>query len=919
MPREKEMLERLRQACVAGLVVLLMTACGGGGGGGGGVPGDGGAATVRFDMPVGVVTQVAGHPLNVELHGTFSYAGTQTLYLAAEESAGLVTHGNLVVYGDGVYLTLTLAPQPVGVHETQLRLWACFDSACAQPAGPPASMTLRYEVTPNVDVASTLSMDRTGHEAAPSARLPVTVPAEAGALTMRVETAVRENFAVTFDGRELSVATRQERAGTYRAHVVLESASDPRYSASVDIDYTVHPPAGGEQPMLLSDRQFDLYLPQGDTATRRISVTRATWTDALAGPDVYPAQGPCAVQARGDDIYDVVVDTRGQEQGSHVCLVRFDASPTGPTEAVSFNVNIGAAFSLPQQMHVALSPSSTTADLRATSPVLSADSTPQHWSARSLNAWLRVLTPSGTTGTDALVVEVDATALPTLPGLQAAQVEVTSDRPGTLPLLVNVGLGNGIPRLDVASAHAIVGHRARLYFDGFIPMSYGTSLMDSGALKVDGARLVDAVTLTDPRFAGTLAVLRVDLDSAVPGTDVTVRVESALSPSQIRLPVEATTPVPAGYAALPVGRYRPVSYAPGLDAAYFAGAGRVYRWHHAGGAWQLVSASLSDVIDAAPRPDEQAVYATVGRDVVGFDPVTMAALTRSTLPSGPYTDGEFDLTPPAGQRAFTFAADLRAFAGKRGTGLQSDITGATWLWGPDSVELGTAIGWGGPGTALYGPASGSALVRSPSGSAIVSVYGPTAAELYLAEARAPQTMTGPFAATPIVAVSDDGRRVVFADGTLRADGVIVAGLSGLLPAGQVAGGYALDATGSFAFVYGYRIAVESGIERARDAALWVIDLRGPAPPGIDTSVPLGDAVGCITPPAAQESCRHDGAITITADGSSAFVIGPRAIAATPLPAQVAAPLASGRRASMAAPPRAPWRAGIIRQGSAIAR
>jgi hypothetical protein len=84
--------------------------------------------------------------------------------------------------------------------------------------------------------------------------------------------------------------------------------------------------------------------------------------------------------------------------------------------------------------------------------------------------------------------------------------------------------------------------------------------------------------------------------------------------------------------------------------------------------------------------------------------------------------------------------------------------------------------------------------------------------------------------------------------------------------------------------------VEGGVPRARDARLWLVSLTDIAP-GIRVigEVPLPDAVGCTSPaPAPGETCEHRAMVTVSADGGSAFVLGPRGIAAVPLPDSVSA-------------------------------
>jgi hypothetical protein len=137
------------------------------------------------------------------------------------------------------------------------------------------------------------------------------------------------------------------------------------------------------------------------------------------------------------------------------------------------------------------------------------------------------------------------------------------------------------------------------------------------------------------------------------------------------------------------------------------------------------------------------------------------------------------------------------------------------------------------------------------------------------------------------AVADDGFWSVDSNGVLRG-GFFDVALASLVPATHVAGGYGITGDGRYALIYGYRIAQENGVERARDATLWIMDvnrLTGPPQDGaaLVAAVPLVDAVGCTAALVAGETCLHSAQVVAAEGGGSVFVIGPRGLAAVPMP------------------------------------
>jgi hypothetical protein len=891
---------------VALVLWLAVAGCGGGGGGDGGNEPVPGTLNVTFTPGEVAVSNVEGQFTTTTVHftATLSYTGTSDFYLFIGELNGVVSDVDATLSGNQLtgYATLTTAIAP-GVHDTELLLQACLDPQCNRELGSPFRLPIRHEVLPNIGMPTELALRRAGREPAPQAVVPVSVPAAAGQVSMQLASSTG-TIDVSFDGSQLLVSTRQLRAGRYIATVDLRSQTDPRYRRTLTITYTVDPPPGGERELSVSPQQFfSVPLEQGQVTTRRFKVNRPTWTDVLDPPVVTNDRDIMTLRDLGNDEYEVTLDSRGREPTTYQPRIRWTAGPTGGEAGVSFFTTVSSAFYAENQLVAELGLNSGPAELRKSTRVMTFDGVPQRWSASTSVPWLRLLTTQGTTGVDSLEVEIDAAALPGI-GYEVGEVLLSIDRPGTTTVAAVSAVRNSIPYLQFPSVRTLVGDRGRVYIEGRIRQVFGPgSILGSGALKVDGARLVDAQLINDNRFVGDMLVLRTDLADAVPGRDITIRLESPLMSSQVVLSVEAPGAVPAGYLPLPLGSYRPPQYSAGRNAVFFAGGDTVYRWTHDGASWRVDSVALPGVIDVALRPDERVLYAISGAVAVqALDPDSLAATGQGALHqvAVDFDRSDFDPQARAGMRALAYSADFRAFGSKRGSGLDGPNSGVDWLLTATMGNLLDLPRWGGPGffmeTIGTGPVTSSGIVRSPGGHALLAQHPGGTVRIYRPESRAWGSYGSVPAATTLAAVSDDASRTITSDGVLR----IPFGnqsLAGLVPPTHVAGGYGLTADGQFVLVYGYRIATEQGLERARDATLWVFDASGDllqpiGPAQLLAALPMSDAVGCVQALATGETCRHDARIAVDEQGHSAFVLGPRGLAAVPLP-----PLASARAAA----------------------
>lgn len=882
------------RAAMACLLAFALCACGGGGGGGGeSVP-----LAITFSPGVLELTSVERNPLASNATATIRYTPGALLYLAVEAQGGLVADVQGQPVGtDSVALAISFNALPAGRHSDELLLHACLDEACTREAGPPGRLPIRIQMLPNLAGPANISLQRSGREPAPRLSIPLTIPAAASDVQLSVEGAHQTRISATLSGSTLDIQTLQEPAGRYDGVLRLTSPSDPRYYLAIPFDYTVLAPPGGEQPMTVTPSIIEVNLSQGEVQTRRITVTRPTWTDVL-DPPVVTGGSIASVRDIGNDEFEVTFDARNVAPGTWDSTVMFRAGPTGNMAGAALRAQVGSPARLNSPLQWLLDASSTAPDLLLTTPVQTPDGAAVPWTATSRTGWMRVLTPSGTTGVDALQLQIDASALPRLPFVQTATLELRLDRAGTQPMILDIPLANYIPRIDAASRRVLGATHGRIYLQGLVPGLYG-DLTAVARLRVDGARLVQASIAADPRFVGTLAVLQVDVDQAVPGTDITLRIDSALMPTQAVVRVEAPVKVPVGYATLPLDTYRPASHAPGRRTVLFAGRDRVHAWRHDAGGWTLSSAVVPGLIDVTPEPNEARWIAMSGRGtVIALDPASLAETGRSSLSPYSASDSSFDPEAPPGTRALAFAADLRAFGSKKGLDLSQGRYGVAWLAGTtSSIDLLDTPGWSDTGTSLWSTAH-SGVVRSTDGQALGYELGVGRWMVYQAAARAPQDLQGVQHTAPLTALSDDARTLVWADGLARLSFGALVDLKTQLPVTHTAGGYALSPNGNVALIYGYRQDVEAGVPRARDARLWLVALNDTGlGPQVIGDVPLPDAVGCTsTTPAAGEACAHAAMITVSADGASAFVLGPRGIAAVPLPDGVTAAKAPRSRA-----------------------
>ena len=897
-------------------LATLVAGCGGGSGGAGSP--SSGAFSATFSPAALDTSTIQGSSDPANFSATLSYTGTSTLYLVADGDPAIVSAVSGSVSGNTLTGTVTLRGDlSPGSYSTQLKVLACLDQQCTrQVAGSPVALPITYVVQPNIQVQQQVTLQRTGQDPAPSVALPVTVPPAAGTVQLSVTGRTDAIYAI-FGGTSLVVTTAQVRAGQYTLQATLQGSSDPRYHQTVTITYTVNPPAGGEQPLSVSPVSVNLYAAQGTTATQIFTVTRPTWTSTLDPPQIFGTADPFVLTDLGNGQYQVSLNTSNLVVGLHSANVQFSAGATGGTATAYVYVNVVTAFYPTGNFNITLD--ATTASPRYSSPVVTVDGVAANWSATTTTSWLTLPRSTGVTGVDMVELQIDPTFGGTPYWSYSGWINLSIDRAGTSPLSVPVSVGNYVPRLD-RSVAALAGSAGRIYVEGALSSTY-SALLSSGALHVTGANLVSAQYRDDHRFVGDVTELAVDVNGAVAGQPITIAAVTPLESSQVAVAVKAPVQVPQGYLSLPYGNYRPSAYAPGMDAFYFSGLDTIYRWAQAGGAWTLSQATISGVSGVALRPDEQRLYAVAGNMLQALDPISFAALASNPITGGAPSPIQFDAAGPPGTAALSFASDDRLIASLVAV-QNGQRTACSAHWIGSASAIGTFTGTRDliDPTVLPGIAdpdqgywsnmnlqTGVALVASPSRHVILGTDAGGAVSFYQPSLAAWSAGVAVPAGSYMASVSDDAKRVVRSDGEVFGSGSDQGNLSSIVPLTHSAGGFGLTQDGRYGLVYGYQIMIENGAQRARNPTLWLVDMsQVPATPlasaPVVATIALTDAVGCTAAPLAPgETCAHSASVTLSPGSGSAFVLGPRALAAVPLPSSVVVMTAAAHGAASPQP------------------
>jgi hypothetical protein len=939
------------------MAVSSLIGCGGGGGGGGGnndlpVPSANTQSfsdtppTVSFEADKLEITAIEGAQGYSDGFLNLAFDAKKPALFWLEEPKDYIVDGQVdpdaaIESRFSFHFVLSDKLSP-GVYDTEVTAKSCETELNGTRCltGAPIGTTkvpLHYVVKPNIHAQESVSLQRSGREPAPSQSIAVDIPKDAGVVTATLTTDRPDALQATLTNGQLTISTTQVRAGNYTGTVLLQGSANPSYRRAVLVSYAVAPPPGGEHDLSVDKPISIADLAQGQGTSVRIKVTRPTWTSQWSPPRLSNDGGLFSFRDLGNDEYELAVNASNAAPTSYRGTLHFNSgTPAGDVMAQLY-INVSKAFGFSEIIPFSyyLTSVSTEAALVRSSGITTFDGVPAKWTAVSNVPWAKLDRSSGTTGVDALTVQIDKAAAVAAPNGLSGTITVSIDRPGVPPIQRGVSLRNDLPMLERIVGSALMGSSGRIYIDGYFPDSI-TFLQNQVA--VSGAQVAGMSTIQDSRMLSPTTLLVIDVTQATPGQPISIALTTPLLKTQVQQQVVVQEAVPDGYVALPYGRYRPAQYSPGLRSLYVAGENQIFRWTHDSTTWTLTQASAPGLVDAAPAAEADWLYGLVDRYVVKFDPTTLQELARGQL--NLYSQGSgwhaFDASAPAGMSAMSFSEDGRAFASliARGDFLAGDrgVAAIRGEW-PTVVgqrsELTDKPGEDEPGNRLRAnpsaPTRGSGITRSAGGRSVMALDPDGILWQYQVAQRQwvayGQLPTG----VNLVAVDDEANTLVAADGTLRDGSTSVkAHLANVLPQFYMPGGFGVTRDGNFGLVYGYRIETVSGQQRAKDAGIWIVDLRatkgvvvsGEASLPVLGRITLPDAVGCTTSLAQDESCVHQAAITVSPNSLNAFVLGPRGLASVQIPPAL---LSVGAAATLAQPASARAQAASIRVGGTASR
>jgi hypothetical protein len=870
------------------LAVALLSACGGGGGGVG-------ETDVSLSLPVSRIESSMVDRGSAQVEVIVRINGLeeqQVVFVSATGGEALFSRGELIDAGDNrVAVRGTVRNDlTVGVHTDTVTFSLCRDEACS--GGPIASTvtaTIVITVLPNIEVAPLVTLSRTGAQAAPATRVPVSIPGPAGSLQM-FATALGGGIDVQLVGSELVVTTQPLRAGVYESLVEISSTSDGRYSTRTTVRYTVEAPAGGEQALAALAAPVQLALPQGARVTQRLQVRPSTWTSepiTAAIETVFPFASSAATVSRVSDTeFDLTIDLAGFTSDTYLGNLVFTQGVFGGIALLAIRVDVSPPFTLDTAPGFRVEPSSTAAALTWRSAVTMADGSTARWTASVNQPWITVRTSSGMTGRDAveLVLNPDPKSYPPVFAFPVAvtRLTVSVDRAGVAAQTWDVPVENLLPSIMAAAPGALSSGSARVVVRG---NALSQDLINRGALGVAGATLVSASFVADPGYVGDINVMLLDLAGITVGQDVTLRINHPLLTTTAVLIGPSSSSIPAGRADLAFGAYRPPSYSARHNAWYFASGGRVFKLGQGAPGWALQQQLVADVMDVDLTGDHLRLVAAAPQRFVMLDPATLGTVATTTaLSATPLTTIDTRMLPRS--KTLAFAPDGALFVG-----LVDDAVARPDL---DPLLPANQYGYTRPGRFLSSPQPRNIVVSADRGRIVVQNRSGaiTPNESYAVPPRAlGATATLSLAHdADIVAVSNDGTRTLDANGVVRSLGGN-ADLRSAIPATHGAVGFGLTPNGRHGLVHAVRRSGSGAGEQALDALLIVVDVQtlpAAAPLTVAQTIPMSAAVGCLLPRSSGESCAHVASVSVDAAARMALVLGPRGVEVVPLPAAVRA-------------------------------
>jgi len=791
----------------------------------------------------------------------------------------------------GLALTLLLRTDlSPGTYNSSVTVRLCRDASCSATVAEPVTARLVVNVRPNIELQTLVTLSRIGNEPAPTALLPITIPAAAGAVYIANETPGLEAKLV---GGALEIRTEQQRAGVWEFNLDIASPVSGEYRARTTVRYTVLAPPGGELPLSLDPPVLNVQMSGGDSVTRRVRVIPPTWLSAPVQAILSEYnQGLLSVKKVDDFTFDVTIHAPAIHVGHGDVQMTFKSGPhIGESQTLTVNYGVNPTVRLERAPELRFDDTATSESLQWSSQVTSFDGARWRWTAVSDKPWLRLVRSTGVTGVDELAIALDAQRFSDdVSGEGTAHLTLSIDRPGSLPVTVVVPVVNRLTAVKLVAPGAIVGERGRLFVSG---LRLDSDLFKRGGIQVLGARVLTATAHRDRR-AHDSHVFELEVDSAVPGTPIEVRIARPALTTRVQVPVLAQPPAMAGRVLLPDDLYSLPSFSARHASWYFTGKDRVWRLHAGAQGWSASAVASAGVIDVDPLADEATLRAVGPRWVAHLDPVTLATTALFT---------------PAAALGDVVTIGTQRMA--RHKTLAHHVDGTAYV----TATLGAA-------TAVHaidmGEAQATRTFRWAYASFLPSDPGPIgltrSADHRRIAAHAWDSLS-PFPISQInVQGSFDmdhatffggaprpGRRLIgtagigaqaglFDDGTVLS-ATTATSLNALVPITHTAVGYALNADASRALVHAVRRQGQGSSELASDALLLVVDLS--AGLRLAATVPMTGAVGCLLPRDAMQPCDPGAAVVFEPQGRAALVIGRQAAEVVPLPETAVSAAGSG--------------------------
>jgi len=933
-----------RAGLSACIMALSLAGCGGGSDGDGDSNASPSASTVAQARVTATPTAieastVAGTDGAARLDIQISVSPDRDYWLTAEDTRNIVVDAVITDDQQGSHLALQLDGQlPAGAHDSQIQIRVCADEACTRPlAGGSLTVPVHFVVKPNITAsASTVSLARQGAEAAPAQTLTLDVPAEAGATELHVQTDQPDAFDIQRQGNTLVVGTRQVRAGHYSATVTMGSPGDPRYQWRLPVDYTVHPPAGGEHDLIIhTGSPLDFPgLIQGQKQQQIVTISRATWTSDFVPPILLGPGKVFSLRDLGGDRYEITADATNlsaAEAGQrYSTALRFGATRTTAEQDLLVGADVMPNWGLRNGFEVtgiSLGNASTVANTNWQRQVNFMSLLPaiQTWRASTTTPWLRLAQTSGRIGLDALSYTIVHDDLSWIPGPgQSVEglIEVRADGSNdtlTLRVPVSNDVGQLLAQIGAPAVATVLPRANRVYIQ-----ARGVNV-DPRFLQVQGAAVMNAATTEEQWLLGADTYLALDLGDVSTVDQVTVRWNTAFSPSSVTVPVLQPQGLLARFASLSNSPHRAISLHPANGSAVAADEGQVVRLSPRNGAATRTTAAIPGLIDATYSADGSRVFAITADELITLDGSTLTVLGRAALPAGSAGAARPDGQSPRGSAALLTAADGHVFMAARGVADGDMSRGVAWLTdqAPGRVLSENSV----PpraltlGSPLLGQVAdrGMRLQRSPGGQIVMAQYPDGRLIRYTDLARRWTSVDGGDAwgslpeGVSVAALADVDDRFIRSDGVLQV-GRTPAGfsLASLVPEGDLVGGYGLSPDGSTAYIYHYRVDTSGSRPRQTGALLRVVDINmrplpEPGSVGVVGDIPISGPLGCSGTVAA-ENCVHQVSLTIDPTGELFYAVGPRGMSAAGIGDMMTLNAAAGRARAQSLRPALRWRA-----------